>query len=285
MLWGTTGTAASFMPDGVSPLAIGAATMGIGGILLFVVSIRGSLAALRNPAAFRWLAIGAVGVFVYPLAFYSAMDLAGVAIGNVVALGSGPIFAALLEWLWERQRLSLRWALCAAVSIAGVALLSTGRHADEATAAGIPLGVALGLLAGLAYALFTYASTRALAFGHPSRAVMGGLFGLGAVLLVPVLLFTGAPLLASGQSLGIAVYLAIGPMALAYLFFGFGLRTVRSSIATTVALIEPVVATVLAIAVVGERLVWSGWLGLALILIGVTLLVSARQPGKPSGAA
>lgn len=48
----------------------------------------------------------------------------------------------------------------------------------------------------------------------------------------------------------------------------------------TITLIEPVVATALAVLIVGERLNLAGWLGLGLILLGVTLLVSARQPGK-----
>ena len=285
VLWGTTGTAASFLPDAVSPLAIGASTMTVGGILLFLFSVRDSVGALRDPRARKWLAIGAIGVFVYPLAFYTAMDEAGVAVGNVVALGSGPIFAAILEWLWERHRLSLRWALCAAIAIVGVILLSTGRISEEGSGTSVPLGVGLGLLAGLAYALYTYASTRVLDLGHSSRGTMGGMFGLGAVLLAPVLIATGAPLLQHGESIGIATYLAIGPMFVAYLLFGFGLRSIRSSVATTVTLIEPVVAAALAILVVGEQLRWSGWVGLALILVGVTLLVSARQPGKPSGAA
>jgi len=100
-----------------------------------------------------------------------------------------------------------------------------------------------------------------------------------------VLIATGAPLLAQPQSVAIAAYLAVGPMFVAYLLFGFGLRSIRSSVATTVTLIEPVVAAALAILIVGERLEWTGWLGLALILVGVTLLVSARETSKPSGAA
>jgi DME family drug/metabolite transporter len=283
ILWGTTGTAASFLPDAVSPIAIGASTMTVGGVLLFLFSARPAIAALRDSRARKWLALGALGVFVYPLAFYSAMDQAGVAIGNVVSLGSGPIFAALLEWLFERHRLSRRWLLCAAIAIAGVALLSTGRMSQSPTGESIPLGVVLGLLAGFAYALYTYASTRALAAEHGGRGVMGGMFGVGAVLLAPVLLATGAPLLDSWQSTAIAGYLAIGPMFLAYLLFGFGLRSIRSSVATTVTLIEPLVATVLAILVVHERLTWTGWIGFSLILVGVTLLVSARRPGKMTG--
>ena len=34
LLWGTTGTTATFLPQEVSPLATGAATMGVGGLLL-----------------------------------------------------------------------------------------------------------------------------------------------------------------------------------------------------------------------------------------------------------
>jgi DME family drug/metabolite transporter len=104
------------------------------------------------------------------------------------------------------------------------------------------------------------------------------MFGLGAVPLVPVLLVLGAPLLQSWQSVGIAAYLAIGPMFVAYLLFGVGMRTLRSTTATTITLLEPVVATVLAVVVVGERLGPVGWAGLAAILIAVTVLVSARRP-------
>jgi DME family drug/metabolite transporter len=220
-------------------------------------------------------------VFVYPLAFYAGMDLAGVAVGNVVALGSGPVFAALLEWLWERRPLSARWALSTGLAVLGIALLGVGKQVDAGAG---PLdtvaGVGLGLVAGAAYALYTYASSRAIGHGRPSRGVMGSMFGLGAVLLLPVLLVTGAPLVQSWNTVGIAAYLAIGPMFVAYLLFGVGLRSIRSSAATTITLLEPVVATVLAVLVVGERLAPVGWVGLALVLAGLTVLVTARRGPK-----
>jgi DME family drug/metabolite transporter len=281
LLWGTTGTTASFLPDDVSPLAIGASTMGIGGILLFLASARGAIGVLRDRTARRWVALGAAGVFVYPLAFYAGMDLAGVAVGNVVALGSGPVFAALLEWLWERHPLSGRWAVSTGLAVLGIVMLGIGKQVDAgAGPLDMVAGVGLGLVAGLAYALYTYASSRAIGLGQPSRGVMGSMFGLGAVLLMPVLLVTGAPLLQSWNTVGIAAYLAIGPMFVAYLLFGIGLRGVRSSAATTITLLEPVVATVLAVLIVGERLAPIGWAGLALVLIGLTVLVTARRGPK-----
>ncbi|MGE3194611.1 MAG: DMT family transporter [Microbacteriaceae bacterium] len=283
LLWGTTGTTASFLPDDVSPLAVGASTMGVGGLLLFAATARSATGVLRDPESRRWVLLGAVGVVVYPLAFYAGMDLAGVAVGNVVALGSGPAFAALLEWLVERRGLSARWAVSTGLAVAGIALLAVGREVDAgAGRGGIVTGVVLALLAGLAYALYTYASGRAIrrrgdAAAHPSRAVMGAMFGAGAVLLLPVLLVTGAPLLQSPQTVGIAAYLAIGPMFVAYLLFGVGVRAIRSSTVTTITLLEPVVATVLAVTIVGERLAPVGWAGLGLVLAGLTLLLTARR--------
>jgi DME family drug/metabolite transporter len=284
LLWGTTGTAATFLPDAVSPLATGAATMGVGGLLLVATAPRQSLAVLRGPAR-GWVVAGAIGVFVYPLAFYTGMDLAGVAIGNVVALGSGPVVTALLEWLFERRPLTVRWVVATALAIGGVAVLAFARHPGDAADGRVLPGVLAGLLAGLAYGLYTYASARAIAAGGTSRGTMGAMFGSGAVLLLPVLALTGAPLLADGSALGIAAYLAVGPMFIAYLLVGVALRTLRSSMVTTIALLEPLVATVLAVAVVGERLEPVAWVGLLAILGGIAVLVSARPPGRARGAA
>jgi len=284
LLWGTTGTAATFLPDAVSPVATGAATMGVGGLLLFATAPRASLAVLRGGAR-GWIAAGAIGVVVYPLAFYSGMDLAGVAIGNVVALGTGPVVTALLEWIVERHPLSVRWGVATVLAIGGMAVLALARHPGESEDARVLPGVLLGLLAGVAYGLYTYSSARAIGAGGTSRGVMGAMFGCGALLLLPVLAVTGAPLLADAGSIAIVGYLAIGPMCIAYLLVGIALRTLRSSTVTTIALLEPVVATMLAVVVVGERLDPLAWLGLLAILGGIVVLVTARPPGRARGAA
>lgn len=280
VLWGTTGTAASFFSAAVSPLAIGAVTMTLGGALLFFVSRRAALAVMRDRSVRGWLVAAALGMVAYPLSFYASMDLAGVAIGNVVSLGSGPLFAALLEWRVTRNRLTARWMLSAGIAITGVTLLVVGGHGDGSPvdAASIPAGVALGLVAGAGYALFTFASGVVIRAGHGGRATMGAAFGLAAIPLSVVLVVLGAPLLATGLNAAIALYLVIGPMFVAYLFFAVGVRVLASSTVTVITLLEPLVATMLAVLIVGERLQPLGWLGLALILVGVAAVSSAWQP-------
>ena len=276
LLWGTTGTVASFIPDDVGPVAVGAATMGVGGLLLAIAGGRGVLAVLSARGARGWLSVGALGVVVYPLAFYTGMDLAGVAIGNVVALGTGPVVAALLERVFDGTRLSGRWAIATALSIAGVVVHASSRHPGEG---GAPVvGVLLALLAGITYGLYTYASGKVIASGAGARGVVGAIFGLASLVLIPVLVATGALTRIDGASLAALGYLAIGPMFVAYLLIGLALVRLRASTVTTIALLEPVAATVLAVVIVGERLTWAGWLGICAILAGIVVLVAARPP-------
>ena len=290
VLWGTTGTAATFAP-GVGPLAIGAAAMGIGGLLQAAVAMGGLCRQrARLVAQRRYVVLGGVAVAIYPLAFYSAMDLAGVAIGTVITIGTAPLFSAVIEWRFEGLALTRRWTMGALLGLAGMGLLCL--PAPEALVAHetsrVLAGVAVGLVAGLAYALYSWSARHVMQAGVSSAAAMGATFGLGGLLLLPVLLVTGAPFLASWPNFAVGAYMALVPMFIGYVCFGLGLARVRASLATTITLIEPVVAALLAIIVVGETLSALGWLGIALIiasLMVITLPWPARRAARPQSAA
>ena len=142
----------------------------------------------------------------------------------------------------------------------------------------MPLGVFLGLVAGSTYALYSWAAHRLISGGLPSRAAMGAVFGLGGVLLMPVLALTGRPLLESWGNFTVGAYMALVPMFAGYVLFGWGLARVRASTATGLSLMETVVAAVLAVVVVGERLPALGWLGVAMVLASLFVL-TPRQSG------
>lgn len=272
-LWGTTGTAATFAPD-AGPLAIGAAALGIGGLLQAAIalpSLRRARQELRTRAGL--VAAGAVAVAIYPLAFYSSMHLAGVAIGTVVSLASAPLASGVLELILERKPLSGWWMAAAALGIGGSAMLCIAK-ADHPTASATDtlMGIGLGLIAGITYALYSWVIHRLISREIGRAAAMGAVFGLGGALLIPVLLITGAPLLASTESFTVAAYMALIPMFLGYYLFGLGLKRVRPSTATTLTLIEPAVAALLAVLVVGEQLTPLGWAGLAVLAVALVVL-------------
>lgn len=284
VLWGTTGTAAALAPQ-VGPLAIGAAATGVGGLLQTATALRQLwLDRARLLAQRRMVLLSGAAVAVFPLAYYSSVRLAGVAVGTVVTVGSAPPAAALVERFVDRTPLSRGWLVGTVIGVAGVAALAvsgSGHDGGDAAAAlsgwGSLLGIALGLLAGCAYAVYSWGAARIMRTGVTSRAVMGSVFGVGGLLLMPVLALTGGPILASTGNLGIVAYLALVPMFLGYVLYGRGLATVAASTATTLSLAEPAVATLVAVIVLHERLGASGWLGLALVF--ASLLVTSVPEG------
>ncbi|WP_333778236.1 DMT family transporter [Streptomyces sp. IBSBF 3136] len=292
VLWGTTGTAATLAPE-VGPLAIGAVAMGLGGLLqaLFAAPrIARHRTGLRERRG--TVLLGAVSVAVYPLAFYSSMHLAGVAVGTVVSIGTAPLASALIERVVDGRRLTRRWMLAASLGLLGTVLLCVaeaahaidggGGGADGGRSASVPatlLGVGLGVVAAATYALYSWAAHRLITRRIPSRAAMGAVFGLGGLFLLPVLLVTGAPLVASWSDAAVGTYMALVPMFTGYVLFGWGLAHVPASTATTLSLLEPAVAAVLAVLVVGERLPATGWLGVALVIACLAVLTAPTGGG------
>lgn len=284
ILWGTTGTAATFAPT-VSPFAIGAVAMGVGGLLQALYAAK-AVTNQWSSLMERWrlVSLAAAAVSVYPLAFYSSMHLSGVAIGTVVSIGSAPVAAALIERFADYKPLTRRWLLGALLGVAGAGLLSFAGHGPEGSGAAdtwaSTAGILLGLVAGGTYALYSWAAHRLIGSGITSRAAMGAVFGLGGLLLMPVLALTGRPLLESWTNFSVGAYMALVPMFAGYVLFGWGLARIRASTATGISLLETVVAAVLAVLVVGERLPALGWLGAAAVLAGLVILSPGARRTK-----
>lgn len=287
--WGSTGTAAHFAPAGTSSASIGAARIALGGLLLlaFAVStagrrldIRRLLAASRRARAALVLAAVAVGG--YQLCFFTAVRMTGVAIGTVVAIGSAPVFTGALSRLTGGPRLDVRWMAATAAAVAGCVVLVTGGQAGGVGAGGVGAGgVGLALAAGCCYAIYAVAASRLIRAGNSETAVMGLLFGGAAVLLAPVLAAGSPGWLLTARGLALTAYLGVVTTALAYLFYGRGLRTVSAPVAVTLGLAEPVVAAILGLVVLGERLTITDFVGLALVGLALATLVGARAPVAP----
>lgn len=278
VLFGTTGTTASFAPAAASAVSIGAARLVVGGITLLVAlpwlggSRRRALGLWRTP----WGALAGLMTAVYQLAFFAAVASAGVALGTLVTIGSGPVLVGLLSWLVLRERPVASWWACTAIAVAGLALLTI----DGTERPGVePTGLLLALASALGYATYTVAAKRLMNAGVGSEDVMASAFGLGAIVLLPVLAVSGMAWLASASGIAVAGWLGIATIAIAYVLFGRGLRVLPAGPAATLVLAEPLVATLLGVGLLGEQLGAVGWLGAALVAVGLAFqgLMAARS--------
>ena len=225
------------------------------------------------------LAVGVVSVAIYPLAFYSSMHYAGITVGTVVSIGTAPLFTALLERVFDGKKLSLLWFVSFVFGVVGVLFLSVG-EAHGSAAATEPalkaLGIGLGLLAGLTYSIYSWIAKKMMQNGIAAKAAMGMIFGLGALILLPSLYFSGGNVLAQNINIAVLAYMMLIPMFIGYLLFGYGLKHIPASRAITLTLFEPLVAALLAILLVGEQLAPIGWLGMGLIFVCLALLSKAK---------
>ncbi|MBB6556370.1 DMT family transporter [Nonomuraea rubra] len=264
VLWGTAGTAGLLVS--ADSVALAAARLVIGGAALALVAGAGLWKAVRPG-----LLLGAVAVAAYQLCFFAAVGRTGVAIGTVVAIGSGPVFTGLLSWVLHGRRPTRRWSAATAAAICGCAALIVGGGAEAG--AQVVSGIVLALVGGLLYAFYAVTAARAIGQGGQSNAVMGVMFGGAALIMVPVLAVSGVAWMGEPRALLAVLYLGLGTTALSYFLYGRGLRTTPVATAATLSLAEPAVAALLGLVVLGERLAPVSIAGL--VLLGLSLVAVA----------
>jgi len=273
VLWGTTGTAQSLAPSGLAPVWVGAlrlliASAFFGGLLWWHGGARG-IAALP----WRGVLLAGACVAAYNLSFFAGVKASGVALGTAIAIGSGPIWAGLLQTLVLRRWPAPVWWLGTLLGVAGGAAMALdGRTSVQAPAGGI----ALCLLAGLSYAAYALLNQKLVARAAPG-AVNLAVFGTAALISLPAAFALAGPLAVSARTWGVVLYLGLVATGLAYLLFTHALRHISGATGVTLALAEPVTAFALAVAVVGETpSAMAAW-GLAGVLGGLLIVVWAEM--------
>lgn len=260
VLWGTTGTSQALGGAEGSPLSVGALRLAIGaGGLLVAAGPR----LTRPPLG--WLMVGAMAMAAYQVAFFSGVARAGVALGTVIAIGSAPVIAGLMGWMVRREPPSARWWLATALAVAGVGLIA-GRPLEADVT-----GVFLAVLAGVSYAVSALAA-KYLVEQMPPTAAMALMFGVAAILLLPLLPAADLSWLGETRGVAAALWLGLGATTAAYVAFARGLQGATVGQAATMGLAEPATATVLGVALLAERPGVTGWVGVAMVTVALMAL-------------
>jgi DME family drug/metabolite transporter len=273
-LFGTIGTARVLGPDAPAG-SVSAIRLLVAAAVLVLLAIPDGAQELA--AAFRLPSIWVAGLAqaAFNVTFFSAVTRAGVAVGTLVAIGCTPILTGLMA-----RQISRGWLAATGLAMVGlVALLSDGLGHGVT-----PAGVAFALGASLSYASFILASSAGAHAHVLLSAKLAATFVIAALVLAPAVLLYDTSWAATGSGLAMVAYLAIGGTVLAYNCFNRGLRTVAPGTAATLGLTEPLVASLLGVVVVGERLGAVSWAGAAIVLASLLLMVRLSQPRTSAAA-
>jgi len=285
VLWATSGPfSIALYRMGIPPTSVALLRPAVGVVFMGLLLLPRGLGAFRldRKGALGLLILGGLVVGVFQLAYQMSTAAVGVP-ATVALLYLAPAYVVGMSALFLGERLTLLRGGLALLSVAGVWLTVFGtRGVDvELSAQGILWGCVCGLTYG-SYTLF------GKVFGRQYGALVPLFWStLGGTLLLSLTwAVRREPVVLPDSALAWGVLLAFGffTMAAAALLLFHAMRTLeagRASIGTTV---EPLAATLLAVVLLDQTLTAGGWVGLSLLLLGVTgaYATGVRGPRPPA---
>lgn len=267
ILWGTGGLLGTLVQrwSHLSPVAVAAVRLAVGGLLLVGLCVLTRRAIPRGAPA--WRRIGAIAVLapVFQGCYFGAVALSSVSLATLITIGMSPVAVAVLEYLTGRRTLDRTRAGSIALALTGLALLVGTPGAGGSR---VLLGAAMALGAATAFAVLTVIAAVPVP-GLDSVTSTGLGFTAGAILLViPAVITTTAIHPTANGLLGVLA-LGLFPTAIAYTLYFRGLTEAGAGTGALLALLEPLTGTLLAVLLLDERLGIAGWAGAALLSIAL----------------
>ncbi|MAL83694.1 MAG: EamA family transporter [Idiomarina sp.] len=236
--------------------------------VLIWLALRPRYSGLANSRLWLWSVIAGLGVAGNFGFYFFSISESNVAVAATL-MYCAPIFVYLISFALKLESPTLvKWAAIALVMV-GVVLL-TRVYQMEGNSITL-LGVATGLLSGLSLALFIFGFKYATQHGSP-QAILSIAF-LTLVVVLGVLIDPAEAAQVPG-SVDWPLFAIVGVLGggASFILYLIGLRRTPPALASIVATIEPVTASLFGVIVLGEILAYSQVLGMLLILVTVTAL-------------
>ncbi|SHM24166.1 DMT family transporter [Vreelandella subglaciescola] len=267
--WGTLGILASgLIAVGFNGFEVAALRVLLSACVLLVISprvLRPHLATIRR----HWPILcihSLIGVFFYNVLYFIAIEEVGVTF-SVGLLYTAPIWALVFSIFILGERLSWLRSLSALGACTGV-MLTLGVGGVGSTPS--VMGVLLGLAAGATYALYPVIGKRAIYHVPPTVLLFSSFLISGLAFASTPPAWDGVARLMESESL--SVWMLLLTMSLfgtifSYFLFTRGIKMVPASSVGVVTTLEPLVAIVLASALLNEHLTILQYFGIFLIVL------------------
>lgn len=270
LCWGLSGGIGGIlMADGWNAFVVSFYRGAIG--LLFVLVwlvLRPQDSGLDNRRLWFWSAIAGLGV-AGNFAFYFVSIAQGSIAVAATLMYCAPVFVYLVSFALKLERPTALKLAAIAVVMLGVVLLT--QIYDISAVSVTPIGVGAGLLAGLSYTVFIFGFKYAAPHGSPQAILVIAFAALVMILIWPSDL---DQTLAALSTPDWPLFAALGLLGAGLSFFLYivGLRHTAPTVASIVAMLEPITASLFGFVVLGESLVGLQLFGMGLILVTATAL-------------
>lgn len=271
LLWGTGGVTGAALADsaGLSAPAVAAYRLGLGGGLLALLLMARGQWLPRSSAGRARIALTGLLAAAFQACYFGAVAQATVSVATLVTIGSAPMLVVLAQSLRRGSMPSARQVRPLLLGVVGLALLVSGPAPEGTDPGRVLVGILLALCAGASFAALSMVAARPHRDTTPEVVTGYGFVLGGAVLAACAAPVTPLTFAATPASLGLVALFAMVPTALAWTLYFRGLGQAGPAVATLVALLEPLTATVLAVLLLGESVTATVAIGGALLLLSV----------------
>ena len=280
LFWGLSGGIGGIlMGDGWDAFVVSfyRGTIGLMCVLVWL-ALRPHGSGLGNPKLWFWSAIAGVGVAGNFAFYFVSIGQGSVAVAATL-MYCAPVFVYLVSFALKLESpTTVKWVAMALVMV-GVVLLT---QIYDVSAGGVTaLGVGAGLLSGLSYAIFIFGFKYAAPHGSPQAILVIAFSVLAVILILPG---DSEQAVAALTTPDWPLFVALGVLGagLSFVLYIIGLKHTAPALASIVAMVEPVTASLFGVVVLHENLAGTQIAGMALILITVTAL-SVYQNYQRSG--
>jgi len=221
-----------------------------------------------------WWTVVAFGVVLAGMNWSFYESLARIPLGIAVAIEfAGPL---ALSMALSRRWTDAAWAVLAAAGLAGLTLIGAGTHGADL------IGIGFAAIAGALWACYILISQRVGRLVPGMRGLSVALV-IGAILTTPVGLAAGSRLW-DWQVVGLAAAVALLSTAVAYGAELEALRRLPARVFGVLMSIEPALAALIGLVLLGQLLAPGEWWGIAAIClasVGATLTAHRRTSPDP----
>ena len=274
VLFGASVVAVRVAVRDVPPVSLAVLRMGQGSLVLagVVLAVAPGLLRARWERLRLFALLGVVLFGLFPLTFNIGLQYTEASRGAVM-LATMPIWSALLGRV-AGERLSGRQVAGVGLSVVGIGLAFVEPGRAIGGDAMSLVGDGLLLLTGLLGALYGLIAKRVLAVDNPAAVTTYAML-FGTLVLLPIAVAEGmVPAVAEldWQLLGLVVFLGVLGGAAAFFLWTWALSRITPTQVAVYVNLNPIVAALLGIVLLGERRSPIFLLGFAAVVAGVLLV-------------
>lgn len=238
-------------------------------LFLYLMAAKRDLLRIRLRDLWCFLGTGLLSILFFNYCYFKTIILTDLSVAAVL-LYTAPSMVMVMSAVLFKERFHIKKVLALILAFAGCVFV-TGIIGSKVTLS--VAGMITGLGSGLGYALYSIFSRYALERGYSSMTISFYTFLIAGIGVLP---FIGGNEVAGVVFAGpgnffFTIAFALVSTVLPYFVYTWGLQHIENGTASILASVEPVVATIIGVALFGETLSGMEIIGIVLVLASIVI--------------